>query len=210
MIILENNLMRLKFYPGGFPKKCDYIIYDSSSNISYLTYLSKYVSSGVPTYVNTKRLIEDALDMKSDLDDILMSNLIGLNYMKNLSFSIMDEDLLCEPVRIFIDESGKIFLGRVDGMDSYVINSITYFVMIYLSGVHLSICNALISLGIALGSRIETLMIDLVGRNISFSYYTRRNRVVTKEMDKDSLGKLLYIGSNISYKSYVKLVNPPI
>lgn len=210
---LSDNSIRLKFYEGGLPKT--YSVIDTEVTIHSMV-----------TSADSMLLNSDQLDSKIDV------YYRELRFLKNMSFSIHDEDLFIQPVRVFIEkDTGKIFLGRLYDCSKEMMDELLIFIMFYLSGIYEGIDNVLSTQMIMseIGSTITYLNISLPDKIIDLKIGSldkmkiRRSRAGSKALlskfnpingyehefmkyksKSIDISKCMYRSSKESYKKYIR------
>lgn len=181
IIVLSDNKLRLKFYESKLPK---YTVYSTGLN----TYLCKDLGTSYKNYSREINRLRKFIS-KEGLDYVENSA-----YLTNTSFSIRDEDIFNENVRVFIDKDGDIYLGKIEGYDDFIINSIDLFIVYYLKGISSLLYDYIMLYRKKLTNDVYDIDMDLVNNKMMFS---GKNNRISIEIKKD-----MYIYSNSSYKRY--------
>lgn len=210
---LSDNSIRLKFYKGGLPRTYEVI----NTGISIDTMI---------TSVNSMLL------NSCQLNDEMAIYYRRLKFLKGISFSIYDEDLFIQPVRVFIEkDTGRIFLGRLYDCSKEMMDELLIFIMFYLNGIY-EIINSILSnlmFRSEIGSTITFLDISLSDKVIRVKIESldkmkvRRSRagsmaVLSKfnpingyerefikyRSESIDISKVMYKSSKESYEKYIK------
>lgn len=175
---LSDNSIRLKFYEGGLPKT--YEVIDTGMTIgSMVTSMdsmllgSNQLSGQVATYYRE------------------------LEFFKNMSFSIHDEDLFIQPVRVFIEKvTGKIFLGRLYDCSKGMMDEILIFIMFYLKGIYEGI-NYVLS---------NQMIMSEIGSTIVYLDISLPDKVIDVRIE--SLDKMKVRRTRAGSKAFLSKFNP--
>lgn len=197
MLKLENNLIRLKFYEGGRPQ--------------YAT---------LDTGLKLNEIIQEPKSLKKKIYEPTYERLVSYNYLKNKSFSVMDNDLLMNTCRVFIDDDFSIHLGRIDDADKVITDSIMLFVAFYLKGIVDEIASILksivdynprstmiLSVRINLLNEDEMLYVRFVSKSKDKSINKNNNNKATEKEFRYPAYRVLKPAADKSYELYSKYMD---